>query len=42
MNEKEIKENIEIKIDNKIFEFTYNYKFKKKENIKLNIYLEII
>ena len=32
-NEKEIKENIEIKINGKIIEFTYYYKFKKKENI---------
>ena len=32
-NEKEIKENLEIKINGKIIEFTYFYKLKKKENI---------
>ena len=32
-NEKEIKENIKIKIEGKIIEFSYYYKFKKKENI---------
>jgi len=29
-NEKEIKENIEIKINGKIIEFTYDYKFKEE------------
>ena len=34
-NEKEIKENIEIKIDEKIIEFTYKYKFKKEGKYKI-------
>ena len=34
-NEKEIKENIEIKINEKIIEFTYNYKFKKEGKYKI-------
>ena len=34
-NEKEIKENIEIRINEKIIEFTYNYKFKKEGKYKI-------
>ena len=34
-NEKEIKENIEIKINEKKIEFTYNYKFKKEGKYKI-------
>ena len=34
-NEKEIKENIEIKINEKIIEFAYNYKFKKEGKYKI-------
>jgi len=34
-NEKEIKENIEIKIDGKIIEFTYKYKFNKEGKYKI-------
>ena len=34
-NEKEIKENIEIKINEKIIEFTYTYKFKKEGKYKI-------
>ena len=44
-NEKEIKENCIIEINNEKIPFSYFYKFKRKENkenIKLNIYLKII
>ena len=34
-NEKEIKENIEIKINEKKIEFTYDYKFKKEGKYKI-------
>ena len=35
LNEKEIKENIEIKINGKIIEFTYYYKFDKEGKFKI-------
>ena len=44
-NEKEIKDNCEIRINNEIVPFSYKYKFKikgKYTNIQLNIYLKII
>ena len=41
-NEKEITENCEIKINDKIIPFNYFHKFKKKVNIQLNIYLKKI
>jgi len=41
-NEKEIKENCIIEINNEKIPFSYFYEFKKKGNIKLNIYLKII
>ena len=41
-NEKEIKENIEIRINEKKLNLHIIINFKKKENIKLNIYLKII
>ena len=34
-NEKEIKDNLEIKINDEIIEFTYNYKFKKEGKYKI-------
>ena len=34
-NEKEIKENVEIKINEKLIEFTYNYKFKQEGKYKI-------
>ena len=39
LNEKEIKENIEIKINEKKIEFTYNYKFKKEGKYKIELFI---
>ena len=39
-NEKEIKENCQIKVNDKIIPFNYFYYFQKKEIIRLNIYLK--
>ena len=41
-NEKEIKDNIEIRINGKPIDFSYTHKFEKKEYIILNIFLKMI
>ena len=41
-NEKEIKDTCKIKINGNYINFNYFYKFKKKENIKLNLHLQKI